>query len=77
MDENLNGDKIIFSVTEDDLQQEAVRLVGKRLNEDELYVAAKGIDWSLSFDIETVFRTAINEAVKNNDKRYQFTKRYV
>lgn len=64
MDENQNGDKIIFSVSEDDLQQEAIRLVGRKLNEDELYIAVKGIDWGLSFDIETVFRAAIDEAIQ-------------
>jgi len=68
MGDDFNKAEIIFSVTENDLQQEAIRLTGKRLNDDELYVAAKGIDWGLSFDIETVFRVAIDEAVKNRSK---------
>ncbi len=56
-------EKIVFSVTAGDIQQESVRLIGRKLTDEELDKAVDGIDWGLSFDIDTVFRTAINEAV--------------
>lgn len=63
MNDNQNNDKIAFAVTIEDLQQKAVSLIGRRLDEIELRTAVKGIGAGLSFDIETVFKTAIEEAM--------------
>lgn len=58
------NNEIIFSVTVEDLQNEVVRRIGRKLTDDELYAAKKGIKAGLSFDIETVLKTAIEEAIK-------------
>lgn len=63
MNNNKNAE-IIFSVTVEDLQNEAFDRIGRKLTEDELYTAQKGIEVGLSFDIETVFATAIDEAIE-------------
>lgn len=63
---NMRNKEIIFSITKEDLQNEAIRRIGRKLNEDEFYTASKGIDWGLSFDIETVFKSAIEEAMDKN-----------
>ena len=63
-----DSDKIVFVVTVGDIQQESIRLIGRKLTDEELRTATKGIDWGLSFDIDTVFRTAINETVDVNRK---------
>lgn len=63
MNDELPNKQIIFSVTVDEIQEEAKKIVGRELTEDELYTAIKGIKAGLSFDIDTVFITAIEESV--------------
>ncbi len=60
---NNQKDKIIFSVTADELQDAAMKRIGRKLTEEELYTAIKGVEAGLSFGINTVLQTAIEEAV--------------
>ena len=66
MNNDQNNDKIAFVVTVEDLQQKAVSLIGRKLDDIELRTAVKGIEAGLSFDIETVFKAAIEEAMAQN-----------
>jgi hypothetical protein len=59
---NNQNNKILFSVTAEELQQEAECHIGRRLTEDELHTAAKCIESGLSFGLDTVVRAAIEEA---------------
>lgn len=68
MSSKLDCNNIAFIVTTEDIQQESVRWIGRKLTDEELYTAKKGIDWGLSFDIDTVFKAAIYEAVDKNRK---------
>jgi len=61
---NTKISETIFSISVAELQDEAIRLIGRKLTDEELYAARKGIEAGLSFDIETVLMTAIEEAVK-------------
>lgn len=58
------NDEIIFSVTVEELQNEAVSRIGRKLTDEELYTAAKGIESGLSFGIETIFRAAIDDSIE-------------
>lgn len=58
-------ERIIFSVCVEDLQNEALMKIGRKLTEDEIHNASKGIEAGLSFDIDTIYATAIDEAINN------------
>lgn len=58
-------EEIIFAIKVKDLQNEAIQRVGRELTEDEIINASKGIESGLSFDMDTVFATAISEAVES------------
>ena len=44
MKENKKDEKIIFSITGDCLQQEALRRIGRRLTDEEICSVSKGIE---------------------------------
>ena len=63
----MNNEKNIFEISYEWVQQEAEQLIKRRLTEEELYSVKKGIEWGLLTDIDTVFSTAILEAVNFQD----------
>ncbi|MBU2459233.1 MAG: hypothetical protein KKB29_02630 [Nanoarchaeota archaeon] len=62
MDKQIFDERPVFMLMVEDLQEEALRLIGRRLNEDEIHLATKGIESGLSLDTDIVLRTAIEEA---------------
>jgi len=46
------------------LQHQALNIIGRKLIDKELHIAVKGINEGLSFGIDTVFETAIEEATE-------------
>lgn len=64
MMEDKKEEELIFSITVREMQQEAVRQIGRKLTNEELYKASKGVESGLYFDIETVFKTAIKESIE-------------
>ena len=61
----INKEELIFSITKDWIQKESNQLIGRNLTECELYTVKKCIEWGLLTDIDTVFKTAIHEAILN------------
>lgn len=55
----------IFVISVEWVQLEAEKLVNRRLTEVELHSVKKGIEWGLLTDIETVFSTAIRNAISD------------
>jgi hypothetical protein len=55
--------ELVFSISLDDLQSEAVRYIGRNLTEEEVYIAKDGIESGLLTDIDTVYRTVFFEMI--------------
>lgn len=56
-------DQVMFLITEEDVQTVALLLTERRLTEDELRIARKGIEAGLSCGLEVIVNTAIEEAL--------------
>jgi hypothetical protein len=65
--ETINKDDILFYISKETLQYEAMEKIGRSLTEEELDVAKDGLEWGLTFDIETVYNTILFE-IQNNTK---------
>jgi hypothetical protein len=55
---------IIFSITVEDLQKEAIERIGRKITDDEINIAKKGIEWgivdsALSITYNTIFTEMI------------------
>ena len=67
---NLNyvDKKTVFCITAEDVQDVALDMIKRRLMDYEMHTAEKCIESGLSFGIETVLKTAIEEAVEREEK---------
>ncbi len=54
---------LVFSITLEDLQSEALRIIGRTLTDEEVYIAKKGVESGLMTDIDTVYRTIFFEMI--------------
>ncbi|MBM4158338.1 MAG: hypothetical protein FJ216_06105 [Ignavibacteria bacterium] len=56
-----NKQDIIFSISLEDLQAEALEKLGRELNDDEIEVAKKGLMCGLMMDIDSVYYAIFDE----------------
>ena len=61
----LDNKQVIFSITVVELQAEARLKIGRELSDDELHIAQKCIESGLSFNLDVVVHTAIDEATRH------------
>jgi len=54
---------LVFSITVEDLQGEAFRIIGRTLTEEEIYIAQKGLEFGLLTGIDTVYKTIFFEMI--------------
>ena len=54
----------MYAIVVDDVQEYAKKKIGRELTKDELYSVEKGISSGLNYDIDVVYETAIDEAVR-------------
>jgi hypothetical protein len=56
--------RILFSVSESYVQEQAKERIGRELTEEELHSVSKGLDSGIGWDLDVVLGTAIDEAVE-------------
>jgi len=59
----MTKDETIYLLSVDDIQYHASEKLGRKLTNDEIRSVKKGVDSALSFGIDTVLDTAIEEAI--------------
>ncbi len=62
--ETIDKDDLLFYISKETLQYEAMQKIGRYLTEDELDVARKGLEWGLMTGIDTVYNTILFEMIK-------------
>ena len=58
-----NPDRILFCITEEELQFEAKQILGRKLNEEEIIIAQKGLYYGIMTSIDVVYRTILEEMI--------------
>lgn len=61
----MKENKNIFEISIECIQTEAEKLIDRRLTDDDIFSVKKGIELGLLFDIETVFKTAIENITES------------
>ncbi len=61
---NYTNNKILFSITEEDMQIEAKEKIGRELTDDEIQIAKNGLEWGILTGIDIVYRTILLEMIK-------------
>jgi hypothetical protein len=64
--ETINKEDILFYISKETMQYEAMQKIGRNLTEEELDVAKDGLDWGLMTDIDTVYNTILFEMIKTD-----------
>ena len=63
--ETICKDDLLFYISKETLQYEALQKIGRYLTEEELDLAKKGLEWGLMTDIDTVYNTILFEMTKS------------
>ncbi len=62
--ETINKEDVLFYITKETIQYEAMRKIGRYLTEEELDIAKDGLEWGLMTGIDTVYNTILFEMIK-------------
>lgn len=65
--ETIDKEELLFYIDRETMQYEAMRTIGRYLTEEELEIAKEGLEWGLTFDIDTVYNTILFEMIQNNN----------
>ena len=62
--EMIKKEDLLFYITKETMQNEALEKIGRSLTDDELYIAQKGLESGLGTDIDTVYNTILFEEIQ-------------
>jgi len=57
--ELVDKDEILFYISKEAIQYEALEKIGRYLTDEELDVAKEGLEWGLMTDIDSVYNTIL------------------
>ena len=60
--------EVIYPITMGDLQNDAIKRIGRELTDDELHIAKKCVESGLSCIMDITLKAAIEEAVEKNSQ---------
>ncbi len=61
--ETINKEDLLFYISNETMQYEAMQKIGRHLTEEELDIAKDGLEWGLMTDIDTVYNTILFEMI--------------
>ncbi|MDR1984835.1 MAG: hypothetical protein LBQ28_08435 [Prevotellaceae bacterium] len=59
----MNDDGILYAITIEDLQYEAMENLGRKLNEEEIEIARKAFSWGLGETNHIIYNTIFTEMI--------------
>ena len=62
--ELIDKDEILFYISKETIQYEALEKIGRYLTEEELEIAKEGLEWGLMTDIDSVYNTILFEMLQ-------------
>ena len=62
--ELIDKDEILFYISKETIQYEALEKIGRYLTDEELDVAKEGLEWGLMTDIDSVYNTILFEMLQ-------------
>lgn len=62
--ELIDKDEILFYISKETIQYEALEKIGRYLTDDELEIAKEGLEWGLMTDIDSVYNTILFEMIQ-------------
>jgi hypothetical protein len=63
MESNNIKEKILFSITNEDVQIEAKRTLGRELNEEEILQTKKHLEFGIGESMHIIYSTIFNEVI--------------
>lgn len=63
MSETILKSDLLFYISKEDLQGYAIEKISRELNEEELNIAKKGLEYGINTDLHTIYNTILFEMI--------------
>jgi hypothetical protein len=67
MKTDIKKDDLLFGITIEDVQYEALRKIGRKLTKEELEIAKKGLESGLRTGISSIYKTIFKVIEENSE----------